>query len=170
MSLEAPKDIPEIWRPHFDQRGVDFTFSALARQVDGVSINTIIRALTGEGTPTRRVATKIGAALGVSADEFYRTRSELVGDEKPEPFHLPPRASNLAVSDRRVVVSVVDALLGRRDPHTAHGGGPDQLAATTRTVHELLADFPAGSKARRHIAAAATELEAALYETHSPEA
>lgn len=186
MSIEAPQDIPEIWRPYFDRRGIELTFRALERRTQMGSPNTVVRALTGVGTPTRRVATKIGDALGITADEFFRIRSEIVAPGAPvdDPFHLPQRANRLTLADRRTVVSVVDAILGgshtydtptadstatEPTPNTTTGGTADErLQSIATATHELLADFPTGTKARIHLIAALSGLEAALYEaSHS---
>src|SRR5699024_10409804 len=106
VSIENPKDVPEQWRPIFDRRGIEFTYRALSRRAEGVSLNTIVRALTGAGKTTDRVAGKLSDALGISAERFY----ELRGVPVEEPFSLPARASQLSARERDAVMGVVDAI------------------------------------------------------------
>lgn len=117
MSIEEPEDVPEVWRGHFENRGLNFTFRDLHRKVDdGISLNTVIRALTGEGTSTNRVVTALSNELGISADTFRAIRRELSGSRQLEPFTLPDRASQLDKRERAVVIGVVNAILNAREP------------------------------------------------------
>lgn len=112
MSIDQPTDVPTPWRTHFDAQGIEFTFRALERRIGSLSISTVVRALTGTGQPTRRVATLIADALGITEDEFEATRRQLVPTELiVEPFRLPQRADSLTRSERATVLSVIDAIL-----------------------------------------------------------
>lgn len=111
MSIDSPRDVPEHWRPYFESRGIEFTFNALERKAEGVSLNTVIRALTSQGRTTDRVANAVSGALGITSDKFRELRGEPTG----EPFQLPARARLLTVTEREVVRSVVNAILDARE-------------------------------------------------------
>lgn len=117
MSIEEPSDVPEVWRSYFARQRIEFTFRDLDRNVEGVSLNTIRRALLGIGTPSRRVAETIAHELGISAEEFYATRAKVNGAEPTTPFTLPTSADLLNQRERDAVLSVVHALLDARDRH-----------------------------------------------------
>lgn len=117
MSIEDPQDVPDVWRQHFKRQNIEFTYRDLDRNVEGVALNTIRRALQGIGTPSRRVAAKIADALGMTPDEFYATRAKVSGDEPTTPFTLPTRADLLNQRERDAVLGVVHALLDARDRH-----------------------------------------------------
>ncbi|GAA2376221.1 helix-turn-helix transcriptional regulator [Gordonia cholesterolivorans] len=124
MSIEDPQDVPDVWRQHFKRQNIEFTYRDLDRNVEGVALNTIRRALQGIGTPSRRVAASIADALGMTADEFYATRAKVSGDEPTTPFTLPTRADLLNQRERDAVLGIVNALLDARDRHDT-----DQLAS-----------------------------------------
>ncbi len=127
MSIENPEDVPEVWRTYFDDRGIEFSFRALHRKVeDSVSLNTVIRALTGEGTSIKRVVSALADELGVSPERFTAIREELAGTRPVEPFILPARANQLTEPERKAVVGVVNAILNAR-------GDRDDLEATTES-------------------------------------
>lgn len=117
MSIEDPNEVPEVWRPHFAAQRIEFTFRDLDRNVPGVALNTIRRALLGIGTPSRRVASAIAGALGISEEEFNATRAKVTGDTPTAPFTLPTSADLLNQRERDAVLSVVHALLDARDRH-----------------------------------------------------
>ena len=117
VSIEEPSDVPEVWRSYFARQRIEFTFRDLDRNVEGVSLNTIRRALLGIGTPSRRVAETIARELGISAEEFYATRAKVNGAEPTTPFTLPTSADLLNQRERDAVLSVVHALLDARDRH-----------------------------------------------------
>ncbi len=126
MSIEDPQDVPEVWRPHFARQRIAFTFRDLDRNVEGVALNTIRRALQGVGSPSRRVVTAIAEALDITPDEFMATRAKVTGEEPTTPFTLPSRADQLNRRERDAVLSIVHALLDARDRH-------DQPARDTHT-------------------------------------
>ena len=107
MSVEQPEDVPPQWHAHFEKKGIEPTFRALERHVP-VSLNTIIRALTGEGRATERVVSAISGALGMTPEQFHTLRGVPVS----EPFKLPARASRLTKPQRKAVMGVIDAILG----------------------------------------------------------
>lgn len=77
------------------QAGMDgLTFRELSRRIDGVAVTTVVRALTGEGQPTRRVIAKIAPALGMTEDRFKQVRAEVTGALHHEPFQLPSARMN----------------------------------------------------------------------------
>lgn len=132
MSIEDPQDVPEVWRPHFARQRIEFTFRDLDRNVEGVALNTIRRALLGVGSPSRRVVAAIAGALGMTPDEFQATRAKVAGEEPTTPFTLPTSADRLNRRERDAVLSVVHALLDARDRHADHDTDPsaDPPAAT----------------------------------------
>ena len=120
MSIENPDEVPTPWRTYFTKRGIEPTFRALHRKVeDSMSLNTVIRALTGEGTSTKRVATRLAEELGISLEKFQGIRSELTGDVRGVPFDLPARADQLDPAERAAVVGVINAILNARDKSNA---------------------------------------------------
>lgn len=118
MSIDNPNEVPEQWWPYFRKQGMDgLTFRELSRKVDGVAVTTVVRALTGEGQPTRRVTAKIASALGMTEDRFKRVRAEVIGAQHHEPFQLPQRADELTDRERELVTGMVNALLDARSRH-----------------------------------------------------
>ncbi|MFA4080529.1 hypothetical protein ONA92_02285 [Mycobacteroides salmoniphilum] len=131
MSIDNPRDVPEQWRAAFDRKGIEFTFRALESKVPGVALNTIIRALSGEGKTSERVIRAISTALGITTERFY----ELRGEPVREPFILPSRANQLSGPERAVVRDVINAILDARDEQRvdpAAGSG----AFLQRAAHE----------------------------------
>lgn len=120
MSIEDPQDVPDVWRQHFKRQNIEFTYRDLDRNVEGVALNTIRRALQGIGTPSRRVSAKIAEALGITPDEFYATRAKVNGNEPTTPFTLPTRADLLNQRERDAVLGIVNALLDARDRADEH--------------------------------------------------
>lgn len=113
VSVDNPRDVPEQYRPLFEKRGIDFTYRALHRKVEGVGLNSVVRALTGQGRLSDRVAEGVSAALGVTPNELHALRGHPIA----EPFQLPVRASELNQRERDAVLGVVRALLDARDLH-----------------------------------------------------
>lgn len=113
MSVDNPRDVPEQYRPLFEKRGIDFTYRALHRKVEGVGLNSVVRALTGQGRLSDRVAEGVSAALGVTPNELHALRGHPIA----EPFQLPVRASELNQRERDAVLGIVNALLDARDRH-----------------------------------------------------
>lgn len=126
VSIEEPEDVPEVWRAHFDKRGLAFTFRDLHRKVEtNMSLNTVIRALTGEGTSTNRVIDALSAELGISPERFKTVRAEITGNRPLEPFTLPDRANQLDKRERAVVIGVVNAILNaHQSPNQSEVGTP----------------------------------------------
>lgn len=115
MSADEPDAVPEDWREYFKNRGIEPYFRDLHRKVeDDMSLGTVIRALTGEGTSTNRVVSKLSSELGLTPDKFKAIRSRLAGQRPMEPFRLPDRANQLSTSERAAVMSVVNAILNAR--------------------------------------------------------
>lgn len=144
MSIEEPEDVPNVWRNHFDKRGLEFTFRDLHRKVDDeISLNTVIRALTGEGSSTNRVVDKLSAQLGISAEKFRAIRAGISGTRPLEPFTLPDRASQLDKRERAVVIGVVNAILNaRQSPHQPKISAPtdpigDEIVSSAGTGPDI---------------------------------
>lgn len=127
MSIDYPQDVPEPWRQHFEEKGITFTFRALERTTQGIAAGTIIRALTGQGTSTRRVARAVSDALGITVEKFHEVRSELAQSDvaADEPFRLPARANQLTQQERAVVLGVIDTILNARGVTTHESGLSD---------------------------------------------
>ncbi len=120
MSMDNPSEVPEQWWPYFRKQGMDgLTFRELDRKVDGVSLTTIVRALTGVGQPTRRVIEKVAGALGMTPERFNRVRADVIGARHREPFQLPQRADELEDHERELITGLVHALLDARDRNDA---------------------------------------------------
>lgn len=115
MSVDEPNEVPEVWRPYFAQRRISFTFRDLHRNVEGVSLNTVRRALLGIGSPSRRVVNIIAGALGIDDAEFQATRAKVNGTDPTTPFTLPARADLLNQRERDAILDIVGALLDARD-------------------------------------------------------
>lgn len=112
MSVDNPRDVPDQFREHFERREIDpFTYRALHRKVKGVGLNSVVRALSGEGRLTPRVSKAVADALGITPEKLL----ELRGDPVTVPFQLPARASQLNQRERDAVLGVVHALLDARD-------------------------------------------------------
>ncbi|MGO3325358.1 hypothetical protein [Gordonia sp. (in: high G+C Gram-positive bacteria)] len=126
MSIDEPQDVPDVWRPHFARQRIEFTFRDLDRQVEGVALNTIRRALQGVGDPSRRVVAAISEALGITPDEFAETRATINGEQPSTSFTLPSRADQLNRRERDAVLTIVNALLDARDRNA-------ELSADTAT-------------------------------------
>ena len=123
MSVDNPRDVPDQFREHFERREIDpFTYRALHRKVKGIGLNSVVRALSGEGRLTPRVTEAVADALGITPEKLL----ELRGDPVTAPFQLPARASQLNQRERDAVLSIVHALLDARDRH-------DQPARDTHT-------------------------------------
>ncbi|UQE74240.1 helix-turn-helix domain-containing protein [Gordonia sp. PP30] len=135
VSMDNPSEVPEQWWPYFRKQGMDgLTFRELDRKVDGVSLTTIVRALTGVGQPTRRVIEKIAGALGMTPERFNRVRADVIGARHREPFQLPQRADELEDHERELITGLVHALLDARDRHADQSPTPaDPPAEATRT-------------------------------------
>jgi hypothetical protein len=54
VSIDNPREVPEQWHPHFEKLGIELSYRALERKAEGVGLNTIVRALTGEGKATSK--------------------------------------------------------------------------------------------------------------------
>lgn len=136
MSIEEPNDVPEVWRSYFARRRIEFTFRDLDRNVEGVALNTIRRALLGIGTPSRRVVTALASELGMTEEEFYATRAKVSGDTPTTPFTLPTSADLLTQRERDAVLSVVHALLDARDRHAEQPATPTPQPRTPSEADE----------------------------------
>lgn len=119
VSIEEPNDVPEVWRPYFRSQRIEFTFRDLDRNVEGVALNTIRRALLGIGDPSRRVVAAIAEALALTPEQFSAIRSKVNGAEPTAPFVLPTRADLLNQRERAAVVEIVNALLDARERDNA---------------------------------------------------
>jgi hypothetical protein len=89
----------------------------LARRSGGlVSVSTLNNIATGRhsGRLTDDSIRGIALAIGRSADDIARIAGTELTDELP-PFVLPKRANRLTQPQRRVIVSVVDAILSAAD-------------------------------------------------------
>ena len=89
----------------------------LARRTGGlVSVSTLNNIATGRhsGRLTDDSIRGIALAIGRPADEIARITGTELTDELP-PFVLPKRANRLTQPQRRVIVSVVDAILSAAD-------------------------------------------------------
>jgi hypothetical protein len=89
----------------------------LARRTGGlVSVSTLNNIATGRhsGRLTDDSIRGIALAIGRPADDIARITGTELTDELP-PFVLPKRANRLTQPQRRVIVSVVDAILSAAD-------------------------------------------------------
>lgn len=142
VSIEEPNDVPEVWRPYFRSQRIEFTFRDLDRNVEGVALNTIRRALLGIGDPSRRVVAAIAEALALTPEQFSAIRSKVNGAEPTAPFVLPTRADLLNQRERAAVVEIVNALLDARERDnaveaTTQSDAPGEADEDQKTVVEL---------------------------------
>ena len=92
-------------------------YRSLARRTGGlVSVSTLNNIATGRhsGRLTDASVRGIALAIGSSAKEVARIAGTELADELP-PFVLPKRANRLTQPQRRVILSVVDAILTASD-------------------------------------------------------
>jgi hypothetical protein len=88
-------------------------YRSLARRSGGlVSVSTLNNIATGRhsGRLTDPIVRGIALAIDVPAKEVARIAGTQLADELP-PFVLPKRANRLSQPQRRVILSVVDAIL-----------------------------------------------------------
>ena len=103
---------PEQWRPLFDKIGVEFGYRPLANRI-GMEHTKLRRLLLGGGTSAATVR-QVADAFGVSPEKVRELRSE-PAETVVEPFMLPDDAGRLNYSERKVILSVVRALLDAKD-------------------------------------------------------
>jgi hypothetical protein len=106
-------------------------YRSLARRTGGlVSVSTLNNIATGRhsGRLTDASVRGISLAIGVPAKEVARISGTTLADELP-PFVLPKRANRLTQPQRRVILSVVDAILTASDAAArARSAGTDATA------------------------------------------
>lgn len=115
VSIDNPREVPEQWHPHFEKLGIELSYRALERKAEGVGLNTIVRALTGEGKATSKTVSAISVALGITPEKFH----ELRGAPVATPFTLPSRASQLNQRERDAILGVVHAILAAKEDRHA---------------------------------------------------
>lgn len=115
-------------------------YRTLARRTGGlVSVSTLNNIATGRHSGRLNDASIRGIALavGTSAQNVARILGTELTDELP-PFVLPKRANRLTQPQRRVILSVVDAILTATDTAGRH-----------RATHEGADGAPPSRVARR---------------------
>lgn len=124
--MNEPNLPPEHWRPLFDKIGVEFGYRPLAAYTR-MNHTRVRRLLLGGGT-TDEAVRELASAFRVSPDEVYRLR----GEEDPDirPFTLPEDAGRLTESERRVIRSMVRALLDARELGNEDQGTQDAPSDT----------------------------------------
>lgn len=116
MGIDEPQAVPDAWHRYFKKRGIEPKFRALHQRVeDHLALNTVIRALTGDGTSSKRVVKKLADELGITPAQFNTVRATLAGQKPVEPFSLPDRAAQLDKRERAVITSMINALLDARN-------------------------------------------------------
>lgn len=115
--VSDPTFPPEQWRPLFDKIGVEFGYRPLANRI-GMEHTKLRRLLLGGGTSAATVR-QVADAFGVSPEKVRELRAE-PASTAVEPFTLPDDAGKLNYSERRVILSMVRALLDARDRTDEH--------------------------------------------------
>ena len=119
--------MPELQRLIRDAAKEAGGYRSLARRAGGlVSVSTLNNIATGRhsGRVTDESIRGIALSIGKPAQEIARILGAELTDELP-PFVLPKRANRLTQPQRRVILSVVDAIL------TAADAGSRKRADTT---------------------------------------
>jgi len=111
-------------------------YRSLARRTGGlVSVSTLNNIATGRHSGRLTDATVRGIALAIDlpAKEVARIAGAQLADELP-PFVLPKRANRLSQPQRRVILSVVDAILTATDAGQRARSAPSADATALKRV------------------------------------
>lgn len=138
--MSVSDEVPDQWHPFFEARGFE-SFHDLAKS-SKVAVSTVIATLRAGGrSPKDSTVAKVADALGTTA---ARVR-ELRGDPVLEPFTLPNRADQLDPTERRAVLTVVDALLRARGAtHVDQSRVPADSSASSGAPAETRQDKEGG--------------------------
>ncbi len=113
---EALPSVGELVRAALERKELSIR-DAAARTEGAVSHSQIARILRGESARIRpQTLTALSRALQIPIGTL-RLANGAHNGRVPTPFVLPPRADELSVAERRVIVNMISALLA------AHDGG-----------------------------------------------
>lgn len=113
---------PEPWRPLYEGIGVDFGYRQLANRI-GMDHTTLRRLLKG-GRTSEATIRKVADAFHVTPAKIRELRGESAALEY-EPFVLPDDAGRLNEKERRVIMSVIRALLDAKNEASDSSDNPE---------------------------------------------
>jgi len=120
---------PENWRPLFDKIGVEFGYRPLATRIN-MDHTRVRRLILGGGTSEAAIKA-VADAFGVPTDHIHELRGEQA--TAFEPFILPEDAGRLTQGERRVIRSMVRALLDARDRYAVSADEAPPPGTPTQT-------------------------------------